>query len=343
MAGEQLLLTGATGHLGFRVLVLALRAGYKVRAAVRSQTGIDKILSAPSIVSINPGSNLTFIFVHDIIAPGAYDEALKDATYAIHCASPLATNVTNNEEEIIKPAVKGTTNLLESAKRNTSVKRVVITSSILAITSFSEFIAPSEKLLNESNRVPFNPGPYSSALVAYADSKVRALATTHEFVQMQKLGFDVINLMPSFIIGTNELITSISEFNKGTNHLLLDQVLGVSGDPRPGTTVWLDDVASIHVKALSPEVQGGEDFILTAEGKDGIVYADAKKVIAENFPKEVEKGVFKNDGTQPSLKLLYDTSKAEKTFGVKFEGVETQVLDIARTYLTLLAKKEERP
>ncbi len=80
-----------------------------------------------------PGSRLQFTFVPDILADGAYDEAVKDVKYIIHIASPIAKETEDYERDVIQPAVKGTTNILKSALKAPTVKRIVITSSILAV------------------------------------------------------------------------------------------------------------------------------------------------------------------------------------------------------------------
>lgn len=53
----------------------------------------------------------------------------------LHTASPYTFNVTNGEEELLKPAIHGTLNVLKAAKA-AGVQKVVITSSFAAITNF---------------------------------------------------------------------------------------------------------------------------------------------------------------------------------------------------------------
>lgn len=143
-------MTGVSGHVGFRVLVTALAAGYRVRATVRKQEQIDTIKATKSI---KPHvDNLEMVVVPDILKDGAFDAALKDVTYIIHLASPLAKEVRYNkslkrvkantccktddaERDIIKPAIHATLNILESAHKAPGVKRVVITSSLAVITA----------------------------------------------------------------------------------------------------------------------------------------------------------------------------------------------------------------
>ncbi|TWU73195.1 hypothetical protein ED733_004315 [Metarhizium rileyi] len=75
MTGNLVLLTGATGMIGFKTLALLLEDGYAVRAAVRTQAGFDKISSLPSVQKYR--SQLTSFIVPEITVPGAYDEAVK--------------------------------------------------------------------------------------------------------------------------------------------------------------------------------------------------------------------------------------------------------------------------
>jgi nucleoside-diphosphate-sugar epimerase len=136
MAGELVFITGGSGMIGYRVIVEALSAGYKVRAAVRSQAKTEKILAAPSVKSLNNGSNIEFVVVPDIVADGAYDNALNGASYIIHVASPLPNGYKagdSMDDYFITPAVKATLSILEAAKKSPAVKRVVITSSIVAV------------------------------------------------------------------------------------------------------------------------------------------------------------------------------------------------------------------
>ncbi|KAL7903643.1 hypothetical protein GGI35DRAFT_487264 [Trichoderma velutinum] len=75
MAGDLVLLTGATGFIGFRTLVLLLKAGYKVRTAVRNVAGFEKIKALKSAAPY--ASQIQHIIVPDITVPGAYDDAVK--------------------------------------------------------------------------------------------------------------------------------------------------------------------------------------------------------------------------------------------------------------------------
>lgn len=54
--------------------------------------------------------------------------------YILHTASPYTFNFKDGEEELLKPAINGTLNVLKAAKGE-GVQKVVITSSFAAITN----------------------------------------------------------------------------------------------------------------------------------------------------------------------------------------------------------------
>jgi nucleoside-diphosphate-sugar epimerase len=340
MTASTVLITGATGHLGFRILVLALEAGYNARVAVRNQSGADKVLAAASIKKLNSGSNITFVAVPDIVADGAYNEAVKDVQYIIHCASPLPSGVTDHyEEKIIVPAVKGTTSILHAAYTSPEVKRIVITSSITATIPMHALMGPTNEIYDGQKKIPPQTGAYANDFQAYLDAKVRALTATHEFLTEKQPQFDIVNIMPSYIIGKNELVTKTADFFNGTNQVVFGAVLGMKADlPRAGNTVYLNDVARLHVDALGPKIAGNEDFPASSGGLEGIPLNVALDIVAKHFPNEVAAGVLPNNGSTSTLPIKVDASKTEKAFRFKFAGLEKQVVEIAEHYIELASK-----
>lgn len=346
--GELVFITGGTGHIGFKTIVLALKAGYEVRAAVRSEGKGNQVLQAASIKSLNPGSRLSFVVVPDLMAEGAYDEAIKGAKYIIHQASPIVMKNEIKPEEyqsvLIEPAVAATTSILTAAKKTTGILRVVITSSVVALIPAKYFFSedsPKGQIFNEQSTTPFDNGPYPSDFHAYNASKVAALQATNDFIAREKPSFDIVNIAPSFVIGKNELATDVKDFMLGTNAVAWGVVLGnKSTDPVTGTSVHVDDVAYLHVKALSKIIPAGL-YIAESEGVEGTVWESTLDIVAKHFPKAVKKGVLPNNGTVVTRKLPIDASKTERTFGMKFLSYEEQVKSIGRHYLELLGENNE--
>ncbi|TVY17344.1 NAD-dependent epimerase/dehydratase FUM13 [Lachnellula arida] len=335
MASPNLLITGATGFIGFKVLLDALESGYTVRVAVRSSSRSEALLSNPKIKSLVSGNNISFVEVPDITEEGAYDEALKGVAYAIHVSSPVPKPVFKDPQaDVVQPTIKGAANLLASALKVPSVKRIVITSSIVANMPFPPLSTADET--TAESRVPNFEGPINAVFPAYCAAKIATLNATDKFIKEHKPSFDVINIFPGFVHGRNELATDVKGLLAGSDGLLLAIILGKTFDvPRIAGTAHVDDVAKVHLLALSESVQGGQDFGVTIP----TVYDDAFDYVKNAFPKAVENGIFK-PGSQPSVKINWNASKTESVFGFKFQTYETQVLDVAAQYLELLGKEK---
>jgi nucleoside-diphosphate-sugar epimerase len=86
-------ITGVTGLVGFKALLTALEAGYRVRGSIRREEQAEQI---KAIKSVKPyADKLDFVVVSDITADGAFDKALEGVTYVLHIASPLGKKVSS--------------------------------------------------------------------------------------------------------------------------------------------------------------------------------------------------------------------------------------------------------
>ncbi|KAK4153253.1 putative NADPH-dependent methylglyoxal reductase GRP2 [Chaetomidium leptoderma] len=338
-------ITGATGFVGSSTLLHLLRAGYRVRAAVRSEAKIESVLARPQIQALNPGSRLTFAIVPDITVPGAYDDAVEEATHVIHIASPLASGgnavpLSEHERRFIYPAVRGTLNMLEAADRAGSVRRVVITSSFVALVPLEELegtrIRDARYPVTANDRIPFSPGPYKSEFAAYAASKVAALQQTEDWLALQRPAFDVVHLHPGFVLGRNEMATTPAQAMQGTNSVVLALLLGGRFGPYAGATVHVEDVARAHVAALAPRVFGGESYILSAPARWDDAIGVAKRAFRDAFKKKI----LVNSGSVETTPLPMDTTITEMAFRFEFASYETQVESVVEQFLELRSRKK---
>jgi nucleoside-diphosphate-sugar epimerase len=345
MTGELVLITGGTGLIGIKTIHTALKAGYSVRAAVRSQEKANAVLATPTVKALNPGNTLTFVIVPDILADNAYDDAVKGVKYILHIASPVIKGYgftpDQYETDLIAPAIKGTTSILSAAYKTPGIKRIVITSSEVAIIPWEDFIAKEvDTVFDDTYEIPFPVGPYTHPFEAYAASKVRALVATKEFVKEKKPEWDVINIMPSFVIGDNEIITDPKLISDGTVSAAFAQVLG--GDSGwgnvPSTSIHVADIARLHVEALNPKIEGNQSFLAVSEGERGTRWEEAIEIVNRNFPEAVKKGILPNNGKAATKRTKLDSSRTEKVFGFKFQSYEEQVKSVVKQYLTLLGE-----
>lgn len=91
----------------YSLVIKFVQLGYRVTASVRSEAKAHKVLN------LHPEwtEKVKFVFVRDIITPGAFDDVFKqeenDFNYIIHTASPVNFSVTDFQKDLIDPAVQG--------------------------------------------------------------------------------------------------------------------------------------------------------------------------------------------------------------------------------------------
>lgn len=338
MAGELVFITGATGFIGFAVLLDSLKAGYRVRASVRQASQITTLRAHPLIQPFL--HNLDFVVVPDITTVGAFDDVLKDVIFIEHVASPLPNPALDPETGIIQPAIKGTTTLLHSALKIPSIRRVVITSSLVAIIPGQALVqGDSKTIYTSTSRVtPLPTAPWNPSY-AYAASKVLALDAVDHFLAEQKPHFSIVNLHPGFVVGEDELVTDKAEnLVKGSNKVVLDPLLGNSYDSsRPTEVVHVRDVARIHVLALDEKkVEGNRGYLL--DGGE-VKYENMFEIVKKNFPEEVNEGLLPLGGKVPSVSHKLDMKESIELFG-KFKPFGESVKSLVAQYLKL--KKAEQ-
>jgi nucleoside-diphosphate-sugar epimerase len=205
--------------------------------------------------------------------------------------------------------------------------------------SFPSNSIPFLTRILENSRAPSPTGPYTNNFQAYSASKTIAFNKSLEFMAKEKPRFDLINIHPSFIIGKNELITDKEHFVQGTNAVAFSIVLGKKNPtPAPGFTVHVDDVAKVHVLSLDPKISGNQSFVTSSQGPEGTRWEEANDTVKKYYPESVKNGLLSADGTQPSKKLLFDSSHTEKTFGFKFLSYVDQVKSLVGQYIEIDAK-----
>ncbi|KAL8664761.1 MAG: hypothetical protein Q9202_002764 [Teloschistes flavicans] len=345
MAQGKVLVTGASGFIGYRALVSALTAGYPVLAAVPCKEEADLIRSAPSIKHLNPGSKLTFVTIADIVAENALAEVVKtEIEYIIHAASPSIDHISAASQfdaQIVQPVVKSTNNVLSAALKNPHVKRVVMTSSEGALIPYPELyeLASFNTFTDTSPIATSNP-PYPTAMAALCAAYSQALVATNTFLAKNKPHFTVVNLMPSITLGRNELATSSKDLLEGGNLQALRHLRGDKVSSKvPSTTVHVDDVAKIQVASLDTQkVEKTQNFMLNSDS----LWYEAEEVVKKYYMDDVKKGWLSLKGEQPVNAVHLDSTRTQKVFGMQFIGFEKQIKDLVGQYVELKAREEKK-
>ncbi|KAJ4395631.1 hypothetical protein N0V85_006483 [Neurospora sp. IMI 360204] len=330
---DTVLLTGATGHLGWAILRFLLDEGHHVRCAVRKAADEHTIRARPALRRLNPASKLDFIVVPDITTPGAFVAAAEDVAYIIHTATPLpksarSINTDDARETFIKPAEAGTLNILDAAAQSGTVRRVVFTSSIAAIVPISQMEGEEarEEPVLPDDRIPVDPGPYKSEFAAYAASKCRALQVAEEYMKSERPFFDAVYIHPGFVLGANTAATTEKQAMKGTNSILAALLLGHGQGVYAGVSVHVQDVARVHVEALSPKILGDQSFILGEQ----VRWTEAIDIAEKEFPELFASKLLTTSGYYQTVSIPIDTSLTMDIFGMDFIGFADQVKSVVQ-------------
>ena len=346
-ASNLVLLTGATGFIGFRILTELLERNHPVRAVVRSNEKGKWLLSRLRAVTGNEASlqhDVSFAVVDDFTADNAFDQALDGVSYVIHVAAPIASSDDPQdwERDFKQAVVQSTVGLLESARRSQSVRRIVMTSSISAIFPTSVFEEGSDTMLHAEMRNEEMIAPYRYQMLAYQAGKIATLQSTESWIATEKPTFDVIFLYTAFTIGRNDAVETKQQLTKFSSNWHCLQIILGHDCPRakPLLTCHIDDVAHCHVAALDPKVSGNQGFLI-ASYTPHMQWDDAKQFVLQKYPKAVQRRILPNDGHMSTSPVTIDVHKTEEAFDFKHIPYEAQVSDLVEQYLELHDQEQD--
>jgi nucleoside-diphosphate-sugar epimerase len=241
--------------------------------------------------------------------------------------------------------VDETTGILNSAMKYPSIRRVVITSSVVAVMSDQALSLGDETTIHTaSSRLdPVPQPPFADIRSAYRGAKALALDATDKFLVERNPKFTIVNLMPGYVVGRNEFAKGTSGLLASSNVAPLSVVTGTrSPIVRPAIVSHIDDVARIHVEALDEEkVVGNQNYFIDAktEGKRTI-FDDANEIAKKYFPDAVEEGILKLGGSIESAYLRRDTREVQRIFG-ELKKYEAGVRDVVGQFVEL-KRREKR-
>lgn len=169
---SPVLVTGATGYVAGVLIKELLENGVTVHGAVRDPSKLDKLQHLIHAADQSPGQ-IKF-FKGDLLQEGSYEDGMKGCSIVFHTASPFTTDYKDPQKELVDPAVQGTRNVLQSATQTPSVKRVILTSSCVAIYGdvSDQEQAPhgvlTEDCYNLTGRLDYQPYSYSKTMAELA-------------------------------------------------------------------------------------------------------------------------------------------------------------------------------
>lgn len=198
------LVTGASGYIASWLVRYLLEAGHTVHATVRDPGRQDSVRHLHRIAEGQPGT--LRLFAADLMKQGSFDEAMQGCEVVIHTASPfLLDGFTDANEALVRPAVEGTRNVLGSVNRTPGVRRVVLTSSVVAV--YGDVVdardLPGNRLddthWNTTSSVDHSPYNYSKVAAEREAWKI----------QNRQDRWDLVTINPGMVFGPS--LTTLSQ------------------------------------------------------------------------------------------------------------------------------------
>ncbi|KAI2610023.1 NAD(P)-binding protein [Hypoxylon fragiforme] len=341
-----ILITGAGGLVGGQIIREALESGFSVRIAARSASSASRTASRfPS-----HASRLSTAVVADMTTAASYAPAFADGaiTAVVHAASPFVLAPRDNVQDLLVPATRGATAILDAVRAYGGgagkVRSVVATSSFAAVVD----VGRGRREGHTYTEADWNPATWEEAaaaadgVVAYCASK--ALAERGMWAWMDDaqrkggggaaVGFGLTTICPPWVFGPYAWELSDT---KGLSESigLLDRILDAEAVPPFDFGGYADarEVAAAHVRAIErPEMAAGRRFIVG----QGFRYQAAVDAAREALPELRGRLPVGTPGEWVDAYEI-DGGAAERVLGVRYGRLRDTVRD---TYVQLLRARE---
>ena len=247
--GAPVLVTGGSGYVASWIVRYLLEDGHTVRATVRDPDKPKGLEHLHALAEAHPGK----LTLHraDLLDQGSFTVAMRGCELVIHTASPfLVGGIRDAEQQLVRPALEGTRNVLSSVNETGSVTRVVLTSSVAAIYGDNADMKGRDRFTegdwNTTSTADHQPYSYSKTV---AERDAWAIQATQD-------RWDLVTIHPSLVLGP--ALTTVSASGSMTTMAhFTDRSMAVGAPALKLGVVDVREVARAHIAAgYTPEAHG---------------------------------------------------------------------------------------
>lgn len=331
--GAPVLVTGGSGYIASWLVRYLLEDGHQVRATVRDPDKPRGLEHLHELADRHPRQ----LSLHraDLLDQGSYTAAMKDCQLVIHTASPfLLGSIRDAEQQLVRPALEGTRNVLSAVDQNPSVGRVVLTSSVVAIYGDNADMKGkacfTEADWNTTSTLDHQPYNYSKTVAERAAWQI----------QQAQQRWDLVTIHPSLVLGPS-LTTASASGSMTTMQHFLDMSMALGAPALAMGVVDVRDVARAHIAAgFTPEAHGR--YVANSEV---VTMLQLSRMLRRHFgsrmsfpTRELPKFMVKLAAPVGGLTRRYvelnvgwplrlDSSRTRTELGIQFRPVEESVVE----------------
>ncbi|KAG7660573.1 uncharacterized protein J8A68_005992 [[Candida] subhashii] len=329
MSPTTVFISGANGYIAQHIVKQLLEQGHSVVGSVRTAT------KGESLKELTQSDKFSYEVVPELESPGAFDQALKrhpEVAVFLHTASPVGFGAEDIENFILRPAIEGTKNALRAiVEYAPQVKKVVVTSSGAAISGFGKYFS-SEKIYTEED---WNPITLEEALEhgfnGYQASKKYAELAAWDFIKENKVNFDLITIIPTFVFGPQAYgVKDKSQLNLSAE--IVNSVIKLSPDDKipeqSDTFIDVRDVAKAHIIAFETDKAINQRLLLSSERQS---LEKVAHIVNKHFPDlKIPQGSLAKHEEQSAISHKDNSSKTKEILGFEYYTLEQSVVDAVK-------------
>ncbi|MDA0788848.1 MAG: NAD-dependent epimerase/dehydratase family protein [Proteobacteria bacterium] len=347
--------TGCSGFTGGHMVRELILQGYKVRACIRDESSwrgqdcVNYLSRLPNVDIINGC---------DLFTPGSYDEAFKGCSAVFHVAAVLGNSADGKSQptgsgdvskDVYEGGMVGTKNVIDAINASGSVKRMVYTSSMAAVSGARGATVPDGYEWTETDWASdeVDPERWNHPRNAYSKSKVDTEHFINDAADASGGKWDAITMNPAMICGPILFKAQVGQW--------IEQIGRLAGGLDPSWPSKYDmyyniidvrDLVKAHRLAAESEADhknshGGPRYVMHGSGGRSALRfgTEVAEIIHEHFPRFVlgKPATVTSEGKPITIasKVLNDCKKAKSVLGATIRPVEETIRDVVETSIEL--------